>query len=65
VPEETTLNLNRLHLYTYVGTNIHRVVAGEGNLFGGGQIIDVSVKPGSGSVPGIIFPLLLQDDYMQ
>lgn len=62
VPAETTLNLNRLHLYTYVGTNIHRVVAGEGSLFGGGQIIDVSVKPGPGSVPGIIFPLLLQDD---
>jgi hypothetical protein len=35
VPEGTTLNLNRLHLYTYVGANIHRVTAGEGNLFGG------------------------------
>jgi hypothetical protein len=65
VPEGTTLNLNRLHLYTYLGANIHRVVAGEGNLFGGGQIIDVSVKPGAGSIPAIILPLLLQDAYVQ
>ena len=60
VPDGTTLNLNRLHLYTYLGPNIHRVTAGEGNQFGGGQIIDVSVKPGPRTLPGIIFPLLLE-----
>jgi hypothetical protein len=54
-----TLNLNRVHLYTYLNGNIHRVTAGEGNLFGEGQIIDVSVNPGPRSIPGIVFPLLL------
>lgn len=37
VPAGTTLNLNRLHLYTYLNANIHRVKAGEGNLFGGAR----------------------------
>lgn len=39
-----TLNLNGLHLYTYYN-GIHRVMAGEGNLFGGGIIIDTQVVP--------------------
>ncbi len=60
VPAGTTLNLNRLHLYTYVGPNVHRVVAGEGNLFGGGQIIDVPLNRNHGALPGIIFQLLLE-----
>jgi hypothetical protein len=55
----TTLNLNRLHLYTYLNGDVHQVKAGEGNLFGGGQIIDVSQSPGPRSVPGIMMPLLL------
>ena len=48
-----TLNLNKLPLYTYLGTEIHRVQAGEGALFGGGQIINRS-----GNISGII-PMLL------
>ena len=38
---------------------MHQVKAGEGGVFGGGQIIDVSVKPGPRSIPGIVTPLLL------
>ena len=61
VPAETTLNLNRLHLYTYYPSSptIYQVRAGDGGKFGGGQIIDVSVKPGPRSIPGIVIPLLL------
>ncbi len=58
VPPGTTLNLNRLHLYVYLDGNMHRVKEGEGNLFGGGEIIDRPLKP----VPltGIL-PLLLDE----
>jgi hypothetical protein len=55
VNEGATLNLNNLLLYTYLDSQIHRVKAGEGALFGGGQIINSS----PGSLPGIILPLLL------
>ena len=40
----STLNLNRIHLYTYLDGEVHRVVAGEGNIFGGGKIIDKSER---------------------
>jgi hypothetical protein len=50
-----SLNLNNLPLYTYLSGGIHRVQAGEGALFGGGEIINSSL----GSLPGIILPLLL------
>ncbi len=36
-----TLNLNGLALYSVLTGNPHRVLAGEGGLFGGGQIIDL------------------------
>jgi hypothetical protein len=36
----STLNLNRIHLYTYFDGEVHRVIAGEGDMFGGGNIID-------------------------
>ena len=36
----STLNLNRIHLYTYLEGEVHRVVTGEGDMFGGGNIID-------------------------
>jgi hypothetical protein len=54
VPAGTTLHLKGLHLYTYLNSSIHQVRAGEGHLFGGGQIIDFN------SIPGII-NLLLSD----
>lgn len=57
VPTGTTLNLNRLHLYTYLSGEIHQVKRGEGDLFGHGQIIDESVKPVP--IAGIINLLLL------
>ena len=59
VPPGTTLNLNRLHLYVYLDGIMHQVKAGEGNLFGGGEIINRPLKP----VPltGILMPLLLGD----
>ena len=59
VPPGTTLNLNNLHLYVYLDGVMHQVKAGEGNLFGGGEIIDRPLKP----VPltGILMPLLLGD----
>jgi hypothetical protein len=59
VPPETTLNLNTLKLYAYLKNNIHRVKGGEGYLFGGGTIIDISIKPGPRSIPGIVMQLLL------
>lgn len=34
------MNLNHLHLYTYLNGSVHQVQAGEGGLFGGGQIIN-------------------------
>jgi hypothetical protein len=40
----STLNLNGIHLYTYFD-GIHRVMAGEGDMFGGGKIIDKPQKP--------------------
>jgi hypothetical protein len=55
-----TLNLNRLALYTYLNKILHRVRAGEGNLFGGGTIIDISETPGPRSTPGLASPLLLE-----
>jgi hypothetical protein len=48
-----TLNLDKLALYKYLWTEIHRIQAGEGAIFGGGQIIKRS-----GNISGII-PLLL------
>ena len=36
-----TLNLNGLSLYTVYNGNPHLVLAGEGGLFGGGEIVDV------------------------
>jgi hypothetical protein len=54
----TTLNLNRLKLYTYLNKTIHQVRAGEGNLFGGGKIIDVSESPGPRNTPALLSPLL-------
>jgi hypothetical protein len=59
VPPGTTLNLNRIRLYAYLNNNIHQVKGGEGALFGGGQIIDLSEKPGPRTLPGIVTPLLL------
>ncbi len=56
VPPGTTLNLNRIHCYTYLNGFLHRVRAGEGIYFGGGQIIDV---PASGANAAPIFSLLL------
>jgi hypothetical protein len=42
------LNLNGLNLYTYLNNTIHLVAAGEGQLFGGGQIINAAVPiPGA------------------
>lgn len=41
----TTLNLDGLHLYTYLGGSAHLVLAGEGGLFGGGTIIDAAAPP--------------------
>jgi hypothetical protein len=37
-----TLNLNGLALYTIHSNDLHRVIAGEGALFGGGAIIDTA-----------------------
>ncbi len=54
------LNLNHLPLYTYLDNEIHRVQAGEGASFGEGQIVNVSINPGSKSLPGIIMPLLME-----
>jgi hypothetical protein len=59
VPPGTTLNLNNTKLYAYLNNNIRQVKAGEGSLFGGGQIINAAIAPGPRSVPGIISPLLL------
>ena len=41
----TTLNLDGLHLYTYLNGSAHLVLAGEGSLFGGGTIIDAATPP--------------------
>jgi hypothetical protein len=54
-----TLNLNNIKLYAYLNSILHRVRAGEGNLFGGGTIIDVSESPGPRSTPAILLLLLL------
>ncbi len=54
----TTLNLNQLHLYTYLDGSVHQVQAGEGGLFGGGQIINRSLKPITAPVNSL---LLLSD----
>ena len=58
VPPGTTLNLNNIKLYVYLNNNIHQVQAGEGGLFGGGQIINRSLKPITASVNSL---LLLTD----
>ena len=42
VNPDTTLNLNGLNLYTYIDSEIHRVEAEDGDLFGGGIIINNS-----------------------
>jgi hypothetical protein len=52
----TTLNLNGKKLFAYLSGEMHRVMAGEGYLFGGGQIIDVGGIMGS-TIP---YPLLLE-----
>ena len=54
----TTLNLNHLRLYTYLNGSVHQVQAGEGALFGGGQIINQSLKPVTAPVNSL---LLLSD----
>jgi hypothetical protein len=51
-----TLNLNRIKLYTKVADEIFQVKAGDGYLYGGGQIIDV---PASGANVAPISLLLL------
>jgi T5SS/PEP-CTERM-associated repeat protein len=56
VNPEATLNLNHLPLYTYLDGLIHRVQAGEGHLFGGGQIINSSL----GGPMGATMLLLLE-----
>jgi hypothetical protein len=48
----TTLNLDGLRLYTYLNGAAYRVMAGDGNLFGGGLIIDTTV-------PGVPLPSTL------
>ncbi|MEW6219686.1 MAG: hypothetical protein AB1634_09180 [Thermodesulfobacteriota bacterium] len=48
----TTLNLNGLSMYTYLGGQLHEVMAGEGSLFGGGAIINRPVP-----IPGAIWLL--------
>jgi len=40
-----TLNLNNLQLFCYLDNIMHQVRAGEGALFGGGQIINRPLKP--------------------
>jgi hypothetical protein len=64
VPPGTTLNLNGIKFYTHGESGpywyLHTVRAGDGSLFGGGEIIDQPMSPGPRSVPGIITPLLLQ-----
>ena len=50
-----TLNLNGLKLYAPLNNDVHRVVAGEGNLFGGGTIVDETGPP----------PLVFTDDPLQ
>ena len=47
---DAILNLKGLNLYTYLGSDIHLVAAGEGYLFGGGQIIDATVP-----IPGALW----------
>ena len=54
VPTGTTLNLNRLHLYTHLSGDIHQVQAGEGALFGGGQIINRPLKPITAPINGLL-----------
>jgi hypothetical protein len=54
----TTLNLNHLHLYTYLNGSVHQVQPGEGGLFGGGQIINLPLKPITAPVNSL---LLLTD----
>jgi hypothetical protein len=55
----TILNLNGLKLYThrsgFYGPYVYQVKAGDGSLFGGGQIIDVG--PGR-TVPVVNYLLL-------
>ncbi len=53
-----TLNLNGIHFYAYWGSDLRRVQAGDGDKYGGGQIIDVPVE-GYKIVP--VLPLLLLD----
>jgi hypothetical protein len=45
VQPEATLNLNGLKLYAKRGGTIYRVRAGQGSLYGGGQIIDAGALP--------------------
>ena len=54
VPPETTLNLNNIRLYVYLNNNIHQVQAGEGGLFGGGQIINRPLKPINAPINGLL-----------
>jgi hypothetical protein len=56
VPAGTTLNLNTIHLYTYYPSSptIYQVKAGDGNKFGGGQIINRPLKPVTASVNSLL-----------
>ena len=49
------MNLNNLQLFCYLNGIIHQVKAGEGDLFGGGQIIN---RPLKSAVAPILFLLL-------
>jgi hypothetical protein len=53
---DTTLDLNGLAFYTLLDGNVHRVREGEGDLFGGGTIIDS--RGSKGWLPAIYLLLL-------
>ncbi len=53
----STLNLNGLNLYTYLDETLHLVAAGEGYLFGGGQIVDFEQPASNVPVPGAVWLL--------
>ncbi|MDY6852825.1 MAG: hypothetical protein SV487_12220, partial [Thermodesulfobacteriota bacterium] len=57
VLEGTTLNLNGLSLYTYLDDVLHLVMAGEGDLFGGGEIVDFDQPTTAVPVPAAVWLL--------
>jgi len=54
---DTILNLNGLSLYTYLDDQIYLVQAGDGDLFGGGQIVDFDQPASAVPVPGAVWLL--------